>query len=249
MERNQWLTNFTGIQEGIPYHANITSADELPEDPHIGEIESHSMAGIAIFKMKNGSLYFDFVGDENSHELAPLIIAKSPNPNISVPAIEFTQRFAWRSLKGDHKDIEGIISLNSFGDDSTPLDRAYIELEGLPYAWSGNNNYCFYEGSAELGNLKVEDGHTFISDSHPGCRLMKGVKMEAIGWQVDLWEVSPSSHNHEKTPYQCNLRNTAQTLTGADVERFIDENLFPFLSFAFGQRIRFRKICRIEGQD
>ena len=115
-----------------------------------------------------------------------------------------------------------------------------------PNEWSGANNYCFYEGSAELGNLKVEGGNTYISNSRPGSRLMKGVKMEADGWQVDLWEVPPSTHNYGKTPYQCNLKKTTDTMTGADAERFIEENLFPFLTFVFGQRIRFRAIVGLK---
>ena len=246
METNQWLTKITGIQEGIPYHANITSGEELPYDASLKDIASHRMDGLAMFKMKNGRLHFDFVGDENTHELAQPIIAKSPKPIISIPVIEFTHSFEWRSLRGDHKGIEGTVSVKNFGDESIQLDGVHIELEDLPNGWSGANNYCFYEGSAELGNLKVEGGNTYISNSRPGSRLMKGVKMEADGWQVDLWEVPPSTHNYGKTPYQCNLKKTTDTMTGADAERFIEENLFPFLTFVFGQRIRFRAIVGLK---
>ena len=63
METNQWLTKITGIQEGIPYHANITSGEELPYDASLKDIASHRMDGLAMFKMKNGRLHFDFVGD------------------------------------------------------------------------------------------------------------------------------------------------------------------------------------------
>ena len=30
MEANRWLTNITGIQEGIPYHGKLTSGVESP---------------------------------------------------------------------------------------------------------------------------------------------------------------------------------------------------------------------------
>ena len=115
-------------------------------------------------------------------------------------------------------------------------------MNDLPKEWRGTNEYWFYEGSAEFGDLHVESGHTNIQNSRPGRRRMKAVKMEADGWQVDLWEVPPSTHNQGKTPYQCNLKKITGPMTGADVQRFIEDNLFPFLMFVFGQRIRFRSI-------
>ena len=131
METNQWLTKITGIQEGIPYHANITSGEELPYDASLKDIASHRMDGLAMFKMKNGRLHFDFFGDENTHELAQPIIAKSPNPIISIPVIGFAHSFEWRSLRVDHQGIEGTVSVKNFGDESIQLDGVHIELEDL----------------------------------------------------------------------------------------------------------------------
>ena len=86
MKENQWLTNITGIQEGIPYHGKLISGEELPGDPSPEDTATHSMNGIAIFKMKEGWLHFDFIGDENADYLAQLVIAKSAAPVISIPA-------------------------------------------------------------------------------------------------------------------------------------------------------------------
>ena len=242
METNQWLTNITGIQEGIPYHCNITSGEELPDDASLEDIASCTMNGLAMFKMKDGRLHFEFSGDENTHYLAQSRIAKSRDRIISVPIIGFAGNFEWSSLPGDHMGIRGIVSVQNFGDENLQLNGVYIELNELPKKWSGTNDYLFYEGSAEFSNLNIEFDHTIIRNSHPGTRRMKAVKMEADGWQVDLWEVPASTHNHGKTPYQCNLKRTTDAMTGADAQRFIEDNLFPFLMFVFGQRIRFRTI-------
>ena len=242
MEANQWLTNITGIQEGIPYHGKLTSGEEMSSDASLEDIAVHAMDGIAIFKMKDGWLHFDFTGDENTHHLAQSIIAKSPARAISIPSIGFTSNFGWRSLPWDDRGMGGVVSGKDFGDENVQLDGVYIELNYLPKEWRGTNDYWFYEGSAEFEDLHIKSGHTNIQNSRPGSRRMKAVKMEAEGWQVDLWEVPPSTHNQGKTPYQCNLKKTTGSMTGADVQRFIEDNLFPFLMFVFGQRIRFRTI-------
>ena len=184
METNQWLMNITGIQEGISYHGNITSGEELPNDASLEDIASHSMNGLAMFKIKDGWLHFDFTGDENTHYLAQSVIAKSPAPIISIPIIGFTGTFDWSSLPGDLRGIRGIVSGKDFGDENIQLDGVYIELSDLPKEWSGTNDYLFYEGSAEFGNLKIKSDHTNIRNSHPGSRRMKAIKMEADGWSV-----------------------------------------------------------------
>lgn len=242
MKENQWLKNITGIQEGIPYHGQLIAGEELPGDASPEDMATRSMNGIAIFKMKDGWLHFDFTGDEDTHPLTGDIIATSPAPVISIPAVGFTSNFDWRSLPGDGRGMGGVVSGRDFGDENVQLDGVYIELNNLPTEWSGTNEYWFYEGSAEFGDFHIESDHTTIQNSRPVRRRMKAVKMEADGWQVDLWEVPPSTHNQGKPPYQCNLKKTTAPMTGADARRFIEDNLFPFLMFVFGQRIRFRAI-------
>ena len=242
MKENQWLTNITGIQQGVPYHGKLTSGEELPSDASPKDLATHAMNGIAIFKMEDGWLHFDFTCDENTHPLAQSIIAKSPARAISIPSIGFTGNFVWTVLPGDDMGMEGVVSGKDFGDENVHLDGVYIEVNDLPKEWRGTNEYWFYEGSAEFADLHIESGHTNIQNSRPGYRRMKAVKMEAAGWEIDLWEVPPSTHNQGKTPYQCNLKKTTDPMTGADVQRFIEDNLFPFLMFVFGQRIRFRTI-------
>ena len=242
MEANKWLPNITGIEEGTPYHCKLTSGEEMPINASPEDIASHAMNGIAIFKMQDGWLHFDFTGDENSHYLAQSMIAKSPARAISVPSIGFTSNFEWHVLPGSHRDLEGIVSGKDFGDENVQLDGVYIELNDLPKGWRGTNDYMFYEGSAEFGDLQVKSGHTNIRNSNLGWSRMRAVKMEAEGWQIDLWEVPPSTHNQWKTPHQCDLKKTTDPMTGADAQRFIEDNLFPFLMFVFGQRIRFRTI-------
>ena len=242
MEANKWLPNITGIDEGTPYHCKLTSGEEMPSDASLEDIASHTMNGIAVFKMQDGWLHFDFTGDENTHYLAQSIIAKSPARVISLPTTGFTSNFDWHSLPGDDRGMGGVVSGKDFGDENGQLDGVYIELNDLPKEWSGTNDYVFYEGSAEFGDLQIKTDHTEIRNRKPGWRRMKAVKMEADGWQVDLREIPPSTHNQWKTPYQCNLKKATDPMTGADTQRFIEDNLFPFLMFVFGQRIRFRAI-------
>lgn len=242
MKENQWLPNITGIQEGTPYHAKLTSGEEMPGDASPEDMATRSMNGIALFNMKDGWLHFDFTGDENTHYLAQSIIAKSPARVITIPAIGFTSDFDWSSLPGDHRGMGGIVSGKDFGDENVHLDGVYIEVNDLPKEWRGTNDYWFYEGSAEFADLHIESGHANIQNSRPGRRRMKAVKMEADGWLVDLWEVPPSSYNQGNTPYQCSLKKAIDPMAGADAQRFIEDNLFPFLMFVFGQRIRFRAV-------
>ena len=107
MKENQWLTNITGIREGIPYHGKLTSGEELSSDASPRDIATHAMNGIAIFKMQDGWLHFDFTGDENTHPLAQSIIAKSPARAISIPSIGFTGNFVWTILPGDDMGMGG----------------------------------------------------------------------------------------------------------------------------------------------
>ena len=242
MATNKWLTNITGIEEGTPYHCKITPSDEMPSDASPENMPSDGMNGIAIFKMRDDSLHFDFTGNRDTHPLAQSVIAISQLPVISVPDIGFTSNFYWNSLSADHRRIGGVIAGNHFGDENLQLDGVSIELNDLPKNWRGTNEYLFYQASAEFGDIQIESDVATIKHNHFGITTMKGVKMEAGGWQVDLLEVPPRTNNEGTTPYQCNLNKTYGSMTGIDVQRFIEENLFPFLMFVFGQRIRFRTI-------
>ena len=214
----------------------------MPSDASPENIASHSMNGLAIFTMQDGWLHFDFTSDEENYPLAQSIIAKSPARVISIPSIGFTSNFGWTSLRGDLGGMGGLVSGKDFGDENVQLDGVYIEMNDLPKEWRGTDEHWFYEGSAEFGDLQIKSDHTTIQNSKPGLRRMKAVKMEANGWQVDLWEVPPSTHSHGKTPYQCNLKKKIDSMTGADARRFIEDNLLPFLMFVFGRRMRSRTI-------
>ena len=139
MKENQWLTNIMGIQEGIPYHGKLTSGEEMPGDASLEDMATHAMNGIAIFKMKDGWLHFDFTGDENTHYLAQSVIAKSPAPVIAIPGIGFTGNFVWSILPGDDMGMGGVVSGKDFGDENVHLDGVYIEVNAIPnwtlYIW------------------------------------------------------------------------------------------------------------------
>ena len=61
----------------------------------------------------------------------------------------------------------GISIRQGFGDENVQLDGVYIELNDLPKEWQGVNDYLFYEGSAEFGDLQIKSDHANIKKQPP----------------------------------------------------------------------------------
>ena len=62
------------------------------------------------------------------------------------------------------------------------------------------------------------------------------------GWTIELREIPISDRTDPEVGHSCLITKDLDTLTGELVSKFLEEHLFPFLCFVFGQNMRYDQI-------
>ena len=236
---NRWLQPVMSIEEETPYASNLTSVSQPPDGDATPLGEVLSVAGITVFRVKNGNLTFQFFVNGDGHFTAVFEVLKTSNMTLSIPTNDFNQPVKVMSLSGDARTLSGFVDVAFFGDNYTILSGVTIYLTGLPQKWYGNDNWSHYEVMS-TEQAQIQDADTVvIPKGRLGARALSGFTLEVDGWTAKLREIPRSQRTDPNIAHVCIVTNENRPLTGTIAQDFLDETLFPFLSFVFGQHTRF----------
>ena len=239
---NRWLHQVMSIEEDSPYQGNLTANAQSSEGDAVSADEMLTVEGIAVFRMENGALCFQFFVNGNDLRDAPYEAFRARKMKLSIPACDFVQPIVITGLSGDASTLKGQVNVEFFGENSVPLSSITIQLTGLPKKWFGTDNWIHYEIMSTDHLQKQEDGTVIIPNGRVGFSALGGFTLKADGWTVRLREVPIGKGTNPSITHVCHLTNEDRPPTGAMTRNFLDENLFPFLSFVFGQHTRFHTI-------
>ena len=234
---DQWLEQVMSIGVDTPYHSYLETGDdsECEDDPL-------KIIGTTLFQLDNGVLTFQFFakGTGLNIDLAEAfsrgqMVLRVPHQDFAHPVriMAHSQFPAW---------LKGMVASDFFGADDAPLFGITIWLVGLPEGWLGTDRWAHYEAvSAEQMQVQ-QDGTVFIPNGSFGSQTLSGFTLVADGWTVRLREIPVSHRTHPTTTHLCHVTNDNGVLTGSTAWEFLEANLFPFLSFVFGQNVVFTMI-------
>lgn len=242
-EENQWLLRVLSIGENTPYRSNLVGESELPNDESAFAARDINVDGITVFHLENGRLTFRFFIGDNRHPTAAHEAFAASNMTLRVPKSDFIYPVMITGLSGDSAELSGIIATEDFGEKDTPLSGVTIWLAGLPEKWYGAENWTYYEGISNEQVQPNENGAlVFPSRNSTSRRALSGFTLEAGEWKATLREIPASRRTDPDIAHVCILTSGCSPLTGEVAWKFLEENVFPFLDFVFGQKTRFRHI-------
>ena len=242
---NRWLKQVLAIEEGTPYHSNLTAEAEPPfDDPCSGDV-AIKMDGIAVFRLENGCLTFRFYVDDRGRFTTGYNALAAQKMTLHVPSRSFSHPAMILGMSGDATSLGGIVNAQAFGDEDAPLKGVTVWFSGIPQKWFGTYKQAHYEVVSKVEEVQIkENGTTVVPSGRLGATALAGFELEADGWKVDLTEIPISLRSEPSIAHVCNISKENGRLTGAVAQDFLNENLFPFLDFTFGQNTR---SCTVTG--
>lgn len=239
---NRWLRQVMSIEEDTPYQGNLT-AEAQPTDDATSVRDTLNISGIAEFQMENGILQFQFFLTETGLPHAAYEALAATKMRLSIPTRNFDHPVEIIGLSGNASTLKGFVNVESFGENNVPLSGVTVQLTGLPPKWYGTDNWVHYEVMSTDQSQKQEDGTVVIPNGRvEASAALSGFTLKADGWTVMLREIPISHRMNTSITHSCNITNGSRPMTGAIARDFLDEDLFPFLSFVFGQHTRFHTI-------
>ena len=228
---NGWLHQVIPIAEDTPYHSSLTGKVQLPAE------EMLTVEGITIFQLNNGRLCFRFNVSGSVDTIYKAFAAETMT--LSIPGCEFHYPVIVNGLSDNHSTLNGFVDVESFGQNDATLSEMKVHLIGLPQRWCGTDQWFHYEVmSAEQVQIQEYDT-VVIPQGRLSARALSAFTLKADGWTARLREIPTSHRTNPNITHVSSLINESLPLTGAMAREFLDENLFPFLSFVFGQHIPF----------
>ena len=242
-EDNQWLRRVLSINEDTPYRGNLVGKSEVPDGESTFAGQALTVDGITVFRLEDGCLTFRFFIDDNRHRSAAFEAFAASNLMLHVPQSGFVYPVAIMGLSGDTTTLRGIIDTEDFGEKDTPLSGVTIWLAGLPEKWYAAENWSYFEAISNEEIQTNENGELVFSNRNSrSLRALSGLTLKSHEWKATLREIPNSHRSGPGIAHVCNLTNETNSLTGEVAWKFIEENMFPFLNFVFGQKTRFRNI-------
>ena len=243
---NRWLNQVMSVEEGTPYHGNLTARAQPSDDNATSVEETLNVVGITVFQMENGILHFKFFVDDNRLN-DPFSLLAAENVRLRIPTRDFDHPVEiYGEDPNDGITLHGYLNPEFFGEEDAPLSRITIQLTGLPQKWRGSDNLRYYEALGPQDWIQ-KDGTTIIPNRRVRWTVMSGFTLQANGWTARLTEIPTTQRTDPSITHVCNLTIENRPLTGATAQEFVDDNLFPFLSFVFGQHARFHTIVGYKG--
>ena len=249
-QENQWLQRVISINEDTPYHSNLTTETEQPDVDCLSGDGALNIDGITVFRLENGCLTFRFFVDAKSRPTVPYEAVKASKMVLSAPTCGFDHPVVVTGLSGDRTTLSGIVDTETFGVNDAPLSRITIWFTGMPQKWYGTDHWKHYDVMSTEQVQIQENDTVVIPNGRLGGHALSGFTLNADGWTARLREIPISHRTDPSITHVCNLTNENGPLTGAIAQDFLDENLFPFLDFVFGQKTRFHTIVGLkDGMD
>ncbi len=231
----QWLQRVAGVNEDTPYHSSLASETDCP-----GGVLN--LGGLTVFRVEDGILTFRFFVDGNSPYTAPHEALKASRLVLHIPARDFHYPAMVTGISGDATALTGFLPNETFGDNDAPLSGLTIWFIGIPERWYGTDNWVHYQVISTEQTQVREDDSLVIPGGRSSASGLSGFTLEAAGWTARLREIPNSRRADPSITHVCDLTNKNAPLTGALARSFLDDNLFPFLDFVFGQNTRFHTI-------
>ena len=243
MGQPDWLEKVLSLGENIPYQGILT----------IGGEYQRSIKGEPLFRVEDGELNFRFfIDDDESWEAGHQAFAASSHTNIPLELRIPSQDFAYpaiiigipsRGMTGQLRCVEGLIATNFYGPSDEMSDVANIWLRGIPTGWYGPDYWVHFHGISRQPIRCLVNGETILSGSvFPSLTALGGFTLRTDGWTSTLREIPAKDRIDSEVGHLCTIRQDEGTMTGKSAAEFIEENLFPYLSFVFGRKIRYDQV-------
>ena len=233
-QQNQWLQQVMSINEDTPYHSNLTAKAESGD-------AALNISGITVFRLENGRLNFQFFIDPNNRDITPHEVFKASKTALRVPTCGFNNPVVLMKFSGNYTILSGIVDARTFGENDVPLSGIAIWFTGIPQKWRGADHWKHYQVISTEQYQIQENGTAVIPSGELTTQPLSGFTLKADGWTAKLREIPTSYRTDPNITHVCDLTNESQ-LTGAIAQDFLDDNLFPFLDFVFGQKTYFHTI-------
>ena len=237
---SSWLHQTMGIIEGHPYQCAL-----VPEGhPYQSSLvpagdEQRQTPGIAIFRVGNGRVHFEFYAQEAVAEDAQ----GTQCLDIVVPSAELRHLVSpitlWPStpIKGMLAESAGVRA-TAFGTANQPMDSVVAEFLDLPSHWGDWKLTYQYRTSKDPIEFSEDENHILIPTHTLGWRSLSGCTINAGGWMVEIQEIPAERRENERVTHWCAITRSDGEMTGTCVLKFFDEELWPFLRFMFARQVQ-----------
>ena len=239
---NRWLLQVMSLKEDTPYHSSLTTKVQHSDTKARPVAETATVEGITVFHLENGILCFQFFVSGNGRTAATYEAFAARNMMLGIPACGFNHPIEVIGLSGDASTLSGFVDVKFFGENNASLSGMTVHFIGFPEKWHGTDKWSYYEVMSTEQVQVQENDTVVIPKGRLGARALSGFTLKADGWTARLREIPISHRTNPRITHVCNLTNENRPLTGAMARDFLDEDLFPFLSFVFGQHARFHTI-------
>ena len=244
---NDWLRQTMGITEGYPYQSALVPAGN----------GKRQTPGIAIFHIENGGVRLGFHIDplvehadyqsflqavaeamQGAHGLDIVLPSVNLRHAVLVTMLPVGSPYSGGPLKGLLAEPTGVPA-SSFGTADHPTDSVVVELLDIPGNWGDWKSTYQYSNSRYPLEFSDDEKHILIPTDVPmGVRALSGCTINAGGWTVEIQEI-PSEHRDDpRATHRCAITKSDGGMTGTSAWKFFDEELRPFLCFAFAHKVQ-----------
>ena len=238
MSETDWLQKVLSIDENTPYHGVLTTTGN----------HQQCIKGTTLFLMQGGELVFRFfIDDAEPWEAALKIVSASSSRTTSLELRIPSQDFAYASTitrtSGRDEWLEGRIATDLFGTPDVSSNSATVWLRGIPTRWFGPENWAQYHWTTREHPRWLVNGEVILpASSSPGFTALGGFTLQTDSWTTILREIPAKDRTDPEVCHLCTIRPVDGPMTAELARKFIEEDLFPFLAFVFGRKIRCTQI-------
>ena len=193
-----------------------------------------------------------FIDDEEPLEAGPEAFAASSSPTtpleLRIPNRDFAYPVRINMLPAGvstnkRRKMGGHITTSTYGASSTTSDVVNIWLRGIPTGWPGSESWTHYEVISCEPIRHEENGEAILpAGSSWGFTALGGFTLRAGSWTTTLREIPIKDRTDVEVGHICTITKEGGAMTSESIKTFVDENLFPYLSFVFGRNIRYDQI-------
>ena len=245
MKQPEWLPSILSICENTPYSSVLTVSDP----------QELSVNGDVVFKLDCGRLTFEFfVSLDFDYETLLRVnaqgLGKDTLPVLNVPDRDFAYPVSISTFSSGILDpirrssIKGIVDAAWYGSDTEQLKVVDVWLRNMPtHRRGGYSKYSHYEGVTANPIRFEQNGDVVLPVGAPSLRRLEGFELETDEWTVELLEIPMNDRQDPTVSHLCSITKNDDSMTGEVVRKFLGEDLNPFLSLVFGQRIEYELVA------
>ena len=238
MSQTDWLRKVLSIDEDTPYDGVLV----ITGDHH------RCIKGTTLFRVQDGELGFRFFIDDAEPldaalELFSASSLSTTSLELRIPRHEFAYASQITMIPGEGQYVEGRVATDLFGPSDETSAVATIWLRGIPTRWFGPENWAHYYGISREPMRWLKNGEAILpAVSSRGFTALGGFTLQTDSWTTTLREIPAKDRTDPEVCHLCTIRPVDGPMTAESAKEFIEEDLFPFLTFVFGRKIRCTQI-------